>query len=281
MIAQAPETFFFSVPPKPFLKWAGGKRQLLPELRKALPGLFKHYYEPFVGGGALFFDLRASGYDRRATLGDANERLVHTYLGVRNGVEAVIQGLGKMRYDKREYLRERARELDLLEDVELAVWMIYTNRCGFNGLYRVNKAGQFNVPFGRYTNPTICDANGLRVAAQALKRTEFRIGDFDKTVLGADKGDLVYFDPPYIPVGGYADFTQYTADGFGAKDQERLRDTALRLKGLGVHVILSSADSPALRKLYGKGFEIRAVSARRNINSKVTARGNVGEVIVT
>jgi DNA adenine methylase len=265
---------------RPPIKWAGGKRQLLPELRKALPAKWRHYYEPFIGGGALFFDLRASGWTGAATLGDANERLVRTYIGVRDSVETVIELLKKTRYDKTFYLRERARNPDLFgDDAEIAAWFIYLNKTGFNGLYRVNRRGEFNVPFGRHDNPLICDDINLRACAKALCKTKFVIGDFEKTLKSAETGDLVYCDPPYIPVSASANFTSYTRDGFDMPDQVRLRDCAAALKKRGVHVILSNADVPAVRKLY-KGFTIRAVSARRAINSKATSRGAVGEVII-
>ncbi len=270
---------------RPFVKWAGGKRQLVGELRKSIPEDFfdgrHHYYEPFVGGGALFFSLRASGWNHAATLGDANERLMRTYLGVKDDVEAVIEALGKTRYEKKFYLRERARPIDTAaNDFEVAAWFIYLNKAGFNGLYRVNKDGGFNVPFGDYDNPTLCDAPGLRAASHALKKTKLVIGDFEKAVKSAEAGDLVYCDPPYVPVSATSDFTSYTKEKFGPVEQERLRDMALRLKRLGVHVILSNADVPFVRKLY-KGFNIRSVSARRNINSKGGSRGAVGEVIIT
>lgn len=266
---------------RPPTKWAGGKRQLLPELRKALPAKWGHYYEPFIGGGALFFDLRASGWTGAATLGDANERLVRMYLGVRGDVDEVIRLLRKTRYDKTFYLRERARNPDLFgDDAEIAAWFIYLNKTGFNGLYRVNRKGEFNVPFGRYDNPLICDELNLRACAKALCKTKFVIGDFEKTLKSAETGDLVYCDPPYVPVSATSDFTSYTRDGFDMPDQVRLRDCAAALKKRGVHVILSNADVPAVRKLY-KGFTIRAVSARRAINSKATSRGAVGEVIIT
>lgn len=273
---------------KPFLKWAGGKRQLITELCKSIPEEFfnehhgHHYYEPFVGGGALFFSLRALGWNSTATLGDANERLMSTYMGLKHDVEMVIEILKKHRYEKNEFLRERARKIDIASDPEIAAWMIYLNRTCFNGLYRVNKAGEFNVPFGDYTNPTICDAEGLRAASKALGCTKLVTGDFEKIVKSAKAEDLIYFDPPYVPVSATSDFTSYTADKFGPKDQERLRDCALRLKKLGAHVILSNADTPFTRKLYSdKAFKIRSVSARRNINSKASARGKVGEVIIT
>jgi DNA adenine methylase len=273
----------------PPVKWVGGKRQLLPELLKHIPmpapiecGSAKtHYYEPLVGGGALFFKLRELGFLGSATLGDENERLVRMYMGVRNDVEAVIECLKGMRYDSDEFYETRARLIDTAEDAEVAAWFIYLNRCGFNGLYRVNRKNEFNVPFGKYTNPTICDADGLRRTAAALRKTTFKIGDFEKTVKTAERGDLVYFDPPYVPVNKTSDFTGYTRDGFTFKDQERLRDCALALKRRGVHVVLSNADVPIVRKLYANVFKIHAVSARRNINSKGSARGAVGEVIIT
>jgi DNA adenine methylase len=290
LVARWPMTVLYtveSVPPReeralaPFVKWAGGKRQLLPELRKSLPGTFRHYYEPFVGGGALFFDLRASGFHGTATLGDANERLVRTYIGVRDDVSQVIHLLQGFKYDKRMYLRERARRIDTADDAEVAAWLIYLNRTGFNGLYRVNQKGEFNVPFGRYENPTICDEELLLLCSKALRKTKIVAWDFVKTVKGAEAGDLVYFDPPYVPVSDTSDFTSYTKDKFGPEDQERLRDCAWRLKKLGVHVVLSSPDVPIIRKLYKRDFKIRRVEARRNINSKVAGRGIVGEVIVT
>ena len=272
----------------PFLKWAGGKRQLLPELLKHVPPQVfygnkpGHYYEPFIGGGALFFQLRKLGIDGPATLGDSNERLVRTYIGVRDDVEAVIEGLSGMTYDRVEFNTERARDWNLLiDDADFAIRFIYLNRTCFNGLYRVNRKGDFNVPFGKYTNPTICDAEGLRSAAAALKKTTFKIGDFEKTVKSAELGDLVYFDPPYVPVNETSNFTGYTRDGFTYEDQERLRDCAVNLKRRGVHVMLSNADVPIVRQLYaGKEFKTHVVSARRNINSKGSSRGIVGEVII-
>lgn len=241
-----------------------------------------HYYEPFIGGAALFFALRARGWGGSATLGDANELLVRTYMGVRNDVENVIVQLKELRYDRREFLRERGRHKVMpdKDDDEIAAWFIYLNRTGFNGLWRVNKAGQFNVPFGRYTNPTICDEARLRACAEALRLTTFKIGDFESSVRSAERGDLVYFDPPYVPVSATSDFTSYTRDGFTLEDQERLVACARKLKTRGVHVILSNADVPVVRKMY-KGFNIARVEARRNINSKGASRGPVGEVIVT
>ena len=280
-----------AVAARPFIKWAGGKNQLLTELLKHIPmppqiGYGKgigHYYEPFIGGGALYFRLRALGFKGRATLGDSNERLVRTYMGVRNDVQAVIDGLKEHTYNKKEYLYERSRDVDSAswDDADVAIWFIYLNRTGFNGLYRVNSKGQFNVPFGAYDNPLICDEANLRACSEALRGTKLVMGDFIKTVKSAERGDLVYFDSPYAPVNTTSNFTGYTLDGFTLEDQERLHDCALSLKARGVHVILSNADVPIVRKLYkGKEFTVRAVSARRAINSKAASRGAVGEVII-
>lgn len=267
---------------RPFLKWVGGKRQLLPELWKSVPETFGRYVEPFVGGGALFFELRARGWSGRAILNDVNWHVAQTYRAVSESVEDVIRALRRLRYDKAQYLALRAKMPNDIEHtaVEAAVWTIYMNRCGFNGLWRVNKKGQFNVPFGRYTNPTICDEPVLWGASAALQVARIMNGDFEGSLISVKRGDLVYFDPPYVPVSATANFTGYAKDGFNLDDQKRLRDCAARLKRLGAHVILSNADVPLVRELY-KGFHIRAVSARRNVNSKASSRGAVGEVIIT
>jgi len=270
----------------PFVKYAGGKRQLLPELFKSMAAFRSHghYSEPFRGGGALVLAAPAKGFIGAATLNDSNERLIRTYMGVRDEVDEVIALLRKHKYNKREFLAERARRIDLCSnDFEVAAWFIYLNRTGYNGLYRVNRAGQFNVPFGRHTNSTICDELGLRAASKALHATMLKSGDFEKAIKGAETGNLVYFDPPYIPASATADFTSYTKDGFSLGDQERLRDVAAKLKGRGVNVILSNADVPLVRKLYAPrfGFSVRRVEARRNVNSKAGKRGPVGEVIIT
>ena len=279
---------------RPFLKWIGGKRQLAAKLVARIPApVFNRlragesrYYEPFVGGGALFFALAP----KRATLGDANELLMRTYLGIRDEAPEVIRILTRGApkhpyvYEEKAYYAHRARYATVCadpDDAAAAAWLIYMNRTGFNGLYRVSKKGNYNVPFGRYTNPTICDAEGLLAAQRALKRADLRIGAFEKTARTAETGDFVYFDPPYIPASPTADFTSYTSDGFGLDAHVRLRDCASALKKRGVHVMLSNADVLAVQGLYGTGFEIERVEARRNVNSDAAKRGPVGEVIIT
>ncbi len=264
---------------EPFLRWAGGKRQLLPELRKHIPPVYGAYHEPFLGGGALFFDLLPA----RAVLSDANERLIRTYRGVKNFPENVI---GQLEYAAANFTPEfyaavRAQDPDHLGDVGVAAWFIFLNKTCFQGLYRVNKSDHFNVPIGKFkTPPTICDHTRLRACSAALAGASIRSDDFRFVSDHAEPGDFVYFDSPYVPVSDTSDFTGYTADGFTANDQSELRDLALELKSKGVHVLLSNASVPQVHQLYASGFEMRVVPARRALNSKASGRGPVGEVII-
>lgn len=261
----------------PFLKWVGGKRQLLPELLARVPARYGTYHEPFLGGAALFFAMQP----KRAVLSDSNLRLIRTYRAVRNDVEEVIHRLKAMAYDRKLYEEIRAMEIDDFDDVGVAIWMLYLNRCGFNGLYRVNRAGKFNVHFGRYTNPKICDEDNLRACSAVLQSASIEHRSFEGIVDHANSGDFVYFDPPYVPLSATSVFTSYTSDGFRASDQEHLRDAAAYLSRHGVHVLLSNSSAPAVHDLYGDGFRIELVSARRNVNSKTTARGAVKECLIT
>jgi len=261
---------------QPCIKWAGGKRQLLPEIRKHVPKKFGRYFEPFIGGGALFFDLEPCG----ATLCDQNERLVRTYIGVRDDVEGVIRLLSTYPYKKSFYMKTRALSTTRMSGAEQAAWFLYLNRAGFNGLYRVNKKNEFNVPFGRYENPTICDAERLRECSKALGSAVIAKCDFQKMLDGARKGDFVYFDPPYVPLSATSNFTSYTDKGFGPADQVRLRDVALSLKKRGVHVLLSHSSAPMVRDLYASGFQIFPVTATRAINSKTEKRGAIAELLI-
>jgi DNA adenine methylase len=249
----------------------------LHEILPRLPKKIKTYYEPFVGGGAVFFALATEKRFKRAVLGDANVELVITYAALALDVETVIQRLkahaGK--HSEEYFYKVRANP-----GSDPAARLIYLNKTCFNGLYRVNKMGQFNTPFGKYTNPTICDEENLRAVSAALEGTTCLSLDFEVTVIGARSGDAVYFDPPYVPVSDTANFTAYSAGGFGPADQERLRDVARKLIDRGVHVLLSNSDTPFVRKLY-HGFKIEKVEAPRRINSKGGKRGNVGELLIT
>jgi len=273
--------FLADVPPAhPFLKAAGGKTALLPKILPRLPAKIKTYYEPFLGGGAVFFALAAESRFEHAVLGDANEEFAHAYTTLARDVDGVIRALKKHVYEETHYYAVRAQEPLKLSPSVRAARIIYLNKSCFNGLYRVNKKGKFNVPFGYYVNPTICDEENLRAVARVLRKAKPGALDFAKTVETANRGDVVYFDPPYVPASETANFTAYTAGGFGPEDQERLRNVAKKLAARGVYVLLSNSDTPLVRKLY-TGFQIEEVQAPRRVNSKGSKRGNVGELLIS
>ena len=267
--------------PHPFIKWAGGKRFLVPRIQRHidqhLPGFNGTYHEPFVGGGAVFFHLKP----QRAFLSDNNQRLVRAYNGVRCEVERVIRELAGKRNEKDFYLAERAREIDRArKDSTVAAWLIFLNKAGFNGLYRVNKRNLFNVPYGKNPNARICDPENLRACSEALQGAQVAREDFEAVLDRAQPGDFVYFDPPYVPLTATANFTSYTCDKFGDDDQIRLRKTAQRLKARGVHVLLSNSSADRVKELYAEGFEMREVQVPRKINSNAAKRGPVAELLI-
>jgi DNA adenine methylase len=261
---------------RPFLKWAGGKGQLLSQLRPLLPAAHHRYFEPFAGGAAMFFSLAP----KKAVLADVNQELIDCYKATRDDVDGVIEALAEHVYEAEHYYRVRAIDPRSLPPARRAARTIYLNRTGYNGLYRVNRSGKFNVPMGRYTNPLLCDAQNLRACSQALANVVVRRADFERAVEGARAGDFVYFDPPYVPVSDTADFTAYVPGGFGADQQRRLARLFGELARRGVHAMLSNSDTPAVRELY-RGFTIHRVLASRHINSRGALRGKVGEVVVT
>ena len=263
-------------PARPFVKWAGGKRQLLPSILKYLPDRFGKYHEPFLGGGAVFFRLRPS----LAFLSDSNERLIRAYNGVKNHVSDVIAILKTYRNDKEVYLAARKIPIDSKTDAEVAAWLIFLNKTGFNGLYRVNSRNIFNVPFASNANARICDEENLKACAEALRVADLRCEDFDAVLKRASEGDLVYFDPPYVPVSGTSYFTSYTSGGFGVEDQVRLRDVARELKQRGVHVLLSNSSAKLVKDLYSSGFTCVPVAASRLVNSNISRRGKVTEFLI-
>lgn len=268
---------------RPFIKSAGGKSKLVPELLKHVPETFGTYYEPFLGGGALFWALQ----DRitSAVLSDLSLPLVHAYSAVRNNVSELIYKLQKMPNECAFFLRQRARDVTNESVVTQAAWFIYLNKTCFNGLWRVNKQGKFNVPFGRYEKPAICNKELLHACAQVLGRYRVAVKwqPFDRVLKDAKKGDLVYFDPPYLPLSATSDFTAYTKEGFGIDDHVKLRDVALALKARKVNVILSNSAHPAIKKLYTSTghFKVRSIQAARSINSDTTKRGKIAEFIIT
>jgi DNA adenine methylase len=264
----------------PIVKWVGGKSKLLPELLARLPARHGRYFEPFAGGAALFFRLAPAA----AVLADRNPDLIAVYRAVAGDVDAVIRRLELHRrlHDEKHYygVRERWNDRGVSwSPVDRAAAFIYLNKTCYNGLWRVNRAGEFNVPVGRYVDPPICAADGLRAAARVLATAELRHGDYHEAVADARAGDLVYFDPPYDPVTDTARFTSYTDGGFGPDDQRALAALARRLVARGCHVLLSNSDTPFVRSLYA-GLRIDRVSCPRAINCKAGSRGEVSEVIV-
>jgi DNA adenine methylase len=264
---------FSAVHARPFLKWTGGKQWLAPVARQIAPhDLSGRYFEPFLGGGAVFFSLAPS----RAVLADLNAELIACYESVRDGVDAVISELERYPYDREFFLKlRRSRPRS---PTRIAARMIYLNKTAFNGMYRVNKRGEFNVPFGRYVNPTICQEDRLRRAAAALQQCELRPGDFAVATRSAERGDFVYFDPPYITGHQNNGFHKYNSQLFSWSDQVRLAQTAARLADRGVHVAVSNADHPSLRSLY-QSFHATQVVRTSLINSDSGKRGLVPEAI--
>jgi DNA adenine methylase len=266
--------------PRPFLKWVGGKSQLLEQMEPLLPRTFKRYFEPFVGGAALFFDLRAKErIDAGAYLSDVNKELIDCYVAVRDHVEDVIRALRDHKYESRHYYAVRAQNPEDLPLPKRAARTIFLNKTGYNGLYRVNKSGQFNVPFGRFKNPLFLDENNLRACSRALQGISIEVADFARVLETAKKRDFVYFDPPYVPRSPTSDFTAYIPGGFGAAEQKKLAEVFAELAKRGVYVMLSNSDTPFVRELYA-GFYIDVVYAARSVNSNASRRGKLPEVVV-
>jgi DNA adenine methylase len=264
---------------RPFLKWAGGKSRLIVDYAAHLPRVetIRRYIEPFIGSAALFFHLQPA----RARLADCNHKLIEVYEVVRDDVEALICGLQPHKNEKKHYYRVRAQDPRLLDKVERAARIIYMNKTCYNGLYRENQRGQFNVPFGRYKRPRICDEGRLRAASQALQGVELFAGDFADAVADAGEGDFVYFDPPYVPLNATSNFTSYSRFGFDDGDHRRLAATVDALTARGCQVMLSNSAAPLVYELYDRpGYTLKHIEARRNINSKSDGRGPVTELLI-
>lgn len=267
---------------QPFLKWAGGKRQLLPRILPLVPAKVRTYYEPFLGGGAVFFALANEGRFERARLSDANIELIRAYQAVRADVEGVLAVLAQYENTKEHYLDVRSIAPSTLSDVECAARMIFLNKRGFNGIYRVNSKGGFNVPFGDSPSlpPTFVEPDVLRSASAALNLPGVTIEARDFRDIGTPTpGDFVYFDPPYVPISKTANFTGYQAGGFGHAEQSRLAEMFRGMGARGVDALLSNADCDVTRELYA-GLSVHAADARRSINSVGSKRGAVRELLV-
>ncbi len=268
--------------PRPFLKWAGGKTQLAVELFIRAPSTFNRYHEPFVGGGAFFFKLFRQGKIKGAVISDLNCELIDTFIAVRDNVEAVIRILSEYPHQEEFFYGLRAQDPWAMDLSKRASRMIYLNKTGYNGLYRVNKRGKFNVPFGRYKSPVYCDVINLHAVSSALQAVESQCAPFDVVLNNAMPGDFVYFDPPYVPLSKTSNFTAYHADGFGESDQTRLRDVCVELSKRNIYFMLSNSDTEFVRGLYsGNGFCIDAVMANRAINHNGKGRGKLAELLIT
>lgn len=270
---------------KPFLKWAGGKSKSVPEILKLMPEKIGNYEERFVGGGAVFFALANEGRFKTAAINDSNSELMMTYRVVKERPDQLIKALTKhaklhAQYGKDYFSRIRSIDTWTKLDVEIAARMIYLNKTCFNGLYRVNKKGQFNVPFGDYENPKICDEGNLLACSEVLKNVVVSNSNFEISRPGNFlKRATYYLDPPFLPTDETANFVSYTRDGFGYEDHERLAGWASTLRDQGACVILSNANVPAARKLY-RDWKKKVLKVSRAINSDGGGRGKVGELLI-
>lgn len=268
--------------PGPFLKWAGGKSQLLPRILPRLPDRMRTYFEPFIGGGAVFFALRRQDRFRDAVLGDVNPDLVEVYTVVRDELWALsdaLEDLAAGSTDPDFYYEVRGWGTEELDPVSRTARFLFLNKTCFNGLYRVNRQGRFNVPFGRYKKPRVLDAPRLRAASRALQGVTIVHSDFAQLVEHARRGDGVYLDPPYVPISSTSSFTAYAAHPFTERDHERLADVYRRLVRKGVGTVLSNSDCAFTSKLY-RGLAVERVRAARAINSVGSRRGTVSELLV-
>lgn len=270
----------------PLLKWAGGKRQLRTELFSRLPERWNTYYEPFIGGGALLVELAAANRLTRATAGDKNPELINLYRVVKREPERLIDALAdeKFRNDEASFNNLKMEFNTLLgtnrRPVDRAALLIYLNKHSFNGLWRVNRRGRYNVPFGKHARLSLPSPQTILKFAGMLAQVQLMHADFAQVVRTARDGDLVYFDPPYHPVSKTACFTDYTTGGFTFGDQERLAGVFGRLADRGVSVMLSNSDTAAIRELYN-GFTTHTVPAKRFINCDGTKRSGATELIIT
>lgn len=278
----SPQKENFQVP-KPFVKWVGGKRQLLPEIEKRLPRKINTYFEPFIGGGAVMWSLDKSRLNS-IVINDYNSELANLYEVVKKDVFALVEDL-KMHENTSEYYYEmrkldRSDAFQKLSPVQRASRFIYLNKTGYNGLYRVNSKGQNNVPFGRYKNPNIVDSSNLVACSAFLNDVKILNGDFEsiKDMIGKD--DFVYLDPPYVPLTATSNFTGYTKNGFDADMQVRLRDFCNYIDEKGANFMLSNSSAPMIYDLY-KSYNIHEVMANRAVNCKASGRGKIKELLIT
>src|SRR5215831_144896 len=270
----------------PFVKWAGGKGQLLSELDKMIPGQLNRYFEPFLGGAAMFIHLASRNMISTAYLSDTNEELIKAFKVVRDSVGELIEFLNQHQreYDKNpsEYYYRLRELIQPRNDVEIAARFVALNKTCFNGLYRVNQNGKFNVPMGDYKKPLICDSSNLKNVSSVLRHSnaEIQCVDYRQTLSKGETNDFVYLDPPYDPVSYTSDFTAYTPNGFGRENQVQLANVFRKLSDRGCFVLLSNSDTPFIRQLYSD-FNIKEVDVQRAINCKGSKRAGYKELLIS
>jgi len=270
---------------QPFLKWAGGKRQLLTTIQKYIPLKYTRYYEPFVGAGAVLFALQP----KPANINDTNRELINCYRVIKEQPEELLELCQhhQKRHSKQYYYKlraqDRSHDFDLLSSVKRAARIIYLNKTCFNGLFRVNSSGQFNVPYGNYSNPSIADPSVIKAVSTYLNKAKVKImaGDFARAVAKARNEAFIYFDPPYHPISNTSSFTGYSIDGFGESEQIRLKETCDKLSDRGCRVLISNSNAEFIRDLYKDSrYKIVEVKASRAINSVASKRGRISEVLI-
>lgn len=266
----------------PVLKWVGGKRQLLPEIRKRIPKKYKVYYEPFLGGGAVLFDLQP----KKAIVNDLNSELINVYKTIKSFPTELVEELRKFSNDEETFYNIRNIDRDKtkyqeLSNIQKAARIIYLNKTCFNGLYRVNNAGEFNSPFGRYKNPNIVNDKTIYAVSKYFNTADitFKNGDFEECIKEIQKDSFVYLDPPYDPISKTSNFTGYNQGGFSDEEQIRIKNMCDRLNENGIKFLLSNSATPFIKELY-KDYIIDIVSAKRSVNSKADKRGEIEEVLI-
>jgi DNA adenine methylase len=272
---------------QPFIKWVGGKKGVLKQILPLFPKQFNNYYEPFVGGGAVFFELFSRGLlkDKKIILSDINSELINTYNVVRDNPHELILNLEKYKYQHNKEFYYKIRDLDRVEEynklsnLEKATRFIYLNKTCFNGLYRVNKKGYFNTPIGSYKNPNIADKYTLLNASEALQNATIKQHSFEEILKYTQKDDLVYLDPPYYPLNKTSNFTSYDSNSFLEDKQLELFELFCKLNNKNIKLIQSNSDTDFIKKLY-KQYNIEIVNANRFINSKSNGRGKINELLI-
>lgn len=271
---------------KPIVKWAGGKRQLLPQMLRNLPIKWNTYFEPFAGGSAMIVALRNRGRIGKAVIGDTNPELVNLYREIRGNAEGLLKALKSIPFknERESYLSARNRFNEIRGNdenrTERSALFLYLNRHCFNGLWRVNSSGEFNVPFGKYSNPSLPGTAEIMGFSKILQDVEIRCSDFETTLSDVHPGDFVYLDPPYEPISRTSSFTSYTSTGFTPSDQRRLRDQCRKLDNLGATFMVSNSFSPSIMELYAE-FTIKKIDAKRSINRDARGRTGMTELLIT